>query len=229
DLLYRAVALTNSSGGIVEAYDTDAYGNTIIFTGPGTDGVWFTDDDLQSNYGANEIIFCGYRYDAETQLYYVRNRTYNPPLGRWIQRDPIGYMVGTNLFEYVYGMPTIQLDPDGLGFWNYIRCLSDCVSGNDPMNLLVGKLVLALAAVPLPKAWLAAVADRMGSQQLAQAIRKTVRLFGGQSDFMTMPSALSAALRAGPRSALRAIGRIAVPIQITYGLILADVEAYCAG
>ena len=28
DLLYRAVALTNSSGSLVEAYDCEAYGNT---------------------------------------------------------------------------------------------------------------------------------------------------------------------------------------------------------
>jgi RHS repeat-associated protein len=28
--------------------------------------------------------------DPETELYYVRNRMYNPALGRWIQRDPIG-------------------------------------------------------------------------------------------------------------------------------------------
>ncbi len=28
--------------------------------------------------------------DPETQLYYVRNRMYNPALGRWVQRDPIG-------------------------------------------------------------------------------------------------------------------------------------------
>ncbi len=113
DLLYRAVALTNSTGGIVEAYDTDAYGNTIIFTGPGADGVWFTNDDGQSDYGANEIIFCGYRYDPETELYYVRNRTYSPVLGRWLQRDPIGYAAGVNLYEYVGGNPTVSLDPEG--------------------------------------------------------------------------------------------------------------------
>jgi len=49
DTLYRAVALTDTNGNIVEAYDTDAYGNTLIFTGPGADGTWFTDDDVQSN------------------------------------------------------------------------------------------------------------------------------------------------------------------------------------
>jgi len=31
DLLYRTAALTNSSGTIVETYDTDAYGRTLIF------------------------------------------------------------------------------------------------------------------------------------------------------------------------------------------------------
>ncbi len=114
DLLYRAVALTNSSGGIVETYDTDAYGNTLIFTAPGADGIWFTDDDVQSSYGANEVIYCGYRFDPESELYYVRNRTYSPVLGRWIQRDPIGYAGGVNLYEYVGGLADAAVDPMGL-------------------------------------------------------------------------------------------------------------------
>ena len=113
DLLYRAVALTNPSGNIVEAYDTDAYGNTLIFTGPGTDGVWFTDDDVQPNYGANEIIYCGYRYDPETELYYVRARTYSPSLGRWLRRDLIAYSGGGNLYPYVLDRPTAAHDPSG--------------------------------------------------------------------------------------------------------------------
>ena len=60
--------------------------------GPGgTDDQWFDDDNLQSSYGGNSIIYCGYRYDPETENYYVRNRFYAPVLGRWLQRDPIGY------------------------------------------------------------------------------------------------------------------------------------------
>ena len=143
DLLYRAVALTDSSGSVVEAYDTDAYGNTLIFTAPGAIAVLrqepksrlstgvanrdFTDDDVQSSYGANEIIYCGYPdygivimvigtglYDPETDLYYVRNRGYNPALGRWIQRDPIGYSGGINLYEYVSGRAVVGMDPSGL-------------------------------------------------------------------------------------------------------------------
>ena|GEM_PF-6784974 len=113
DLLYRAVALTNSSGSVVEAYDTDAYGNTLIFTAPGADGIWFTDDDARSSYGANEIIYCGYRFDPESELYYVRNRSYNTVLGRWIQRDPIGYAGGVNLYECVGGNPAAGVDASG--------------------------------------------------------------------------------------------------------------------
>ena len=101
-------------GIVSEAYDTDAYGNTLVFTGPGADGVWFTDDDTQYSYGANEIIYCGYRFNPETQLYYVRNRTYNPVLGRWLQRDPIGYAGGINLYGYVGGRPGIKTDASGL-------------------------------------------------------------------------------------------------------------------
>ena len=113
DLLYRGVALTNSVGYIVEAYYTDAYGNTLIFIEPGSDGRWFTDDDVQSSYCANEIIYCGYRYDPESQLYYVRNRTYNSVLGRWIQRDPIGYSGGINLSAYVDSSPAGAADRSG--------------------------------------------------------------------------------------------------------------------
>ena len=111
DLLYRAVALTNSSGQIVEAYDCEAYGSALVFTAPGPDGLWFTDDDVQSSYSSNEIIYCGYRFDPETQLYYVRNRTCNPALGRRLQRDPIGYAGGINLYEYVESAPV------GLADW----------------------------------------------------------------------------------------------------------------
>ena len=108
DLLYRAMALTDASGAIVEAYDTDAYGNTIIMTAN-----WGSDSATQSAYGANDLVFCGYRYDPETQLYYVRNRTYSPTLGRWIQRDPIGVAGGINLYEYVNGRAVVALDPTG--------------------------------------------------------------------------------------------------------------------
>jgi hypothetical protein len=43
-MLYRTTALVDSSGSIVEAYDYDAYGNTLIFTAEGTGPSWWADD-----------------------------------------------------------------------------------------------------------------------------------------------------------------------------------------
>jgi RHS repeat-associated protein len=113
--------------------NADAHGNTLSFTGPGTGGVRFTDDDSGSGFtsDANELIYCGYPdhgvvimvigtglYDPETELHYVRNRIYvmavfGPPLGRWLQRDPIGVAGGINLYEYVGGRAVVALDPSG--------------------------------------------------------------------------------------------------------------------
>ncbi len=165
DLLYRAVALTNSSGDIVEAYDTDAYGSTLIFTGPGADGIWFTDDDVQSDYGANSIIYCGYRFDPETENYYVRNRTYNPVLGRWIQRDPIGYAGGINLYGYVGSAPAGNLDIFGTICWPcvwvpfdmadvFLSATTAYLAGGAVIVSLMGNEEFDIALVP---AFLAAV------------------------------------------------------------------------
>jgi RHS repeat-associated protein len=56
----------------------------------------------------------GYRYDAETDNYYVRNRYYSPTLGRWLTRDPIGYQGGINLYGYVESEPAFCTDSHGL-------------------------------------------------------------------------------------------------------------------
>ena len=69
---------------------------------------------FERSAGANDIIFCGYRYEPETSFYYVRNRSYCPTLGRWLQRDPIGYAGGINLYEYVGGRAVVKTDPTGL-------------------------------------------------------------------------------------------------------------------
>ena len=38
---------------------------------------------------------------------------YNPALGRWLQRDPIGYSGGINLYEYVRSKLVADVDSEG--------------------------------------------------------------------------------------------------------------------
>jgi len=39
----------------------------------------------------NNSLFHGRTYDLESRLYYFRNRYYHPALGRFLQRDLMGY------------------------------------------------------------------------------------------------------------------------------------------
>jgi hypothetical protein len=47
-------------------------------------------------------------------MYLARNRWLSPPLGRWIERDPLGYVDGMGLYEYVRGRAASDFDPWGL-------------------------------------------------------------------------------------------------------------------
>jgi RHS repeat-associated protein len=62
----------------------------------------------------NDVGYCGYMFNHETQDYHVRFRAYAPRWGRWLQRDPAGYVDGGSLVEYVKGAPSQVVDPYGL-------------------------------------------------------------------------------------------------------------------
>jgi RHS repeat-associated protein len=44
---------------------------------------------------------------------YVRHRWYDTTRGYWLSRDPLGYVDGMNLYQYVSGRPVVYADPFG--------------------------------------------------------------------------------------------------------------------
>ncbi|RLS91449.1 MAG: hypothetical protein DWI10_06365 [Planctomycetota bacterium] len=72
---------------------------------------------LSATSVGNRTGYCGYRFAPETETYLARNRWYEPKLGRWIERDPLEYVDGMNLYEYVRSRPIDGLDPTGLDDW----------------------------------------------------------------------------------------------------------------
>jgi RHS repeat-associated protein len=55
----------------------------------------------------------GLMHDSETGLIYNRARMLHPGLGRFVQRDPLGYVDGSSVYEYVRSGPLGNLDPKG--------------------------------------------------------------------------------------------------------------------
>ena len=91
------IALTESSGNIIEQYSYNAYGTP----------------DINSAFG-NPYMFTGRRFDEEIGLYYYRYRSYDSEKGRFLQHDPLGYEDSFNLYEFVNSNPINNIDPYGL-------------------------------------------------------------------------------------------------------------------
>ena len=100
------MALTDSTGAVVEKVKYDPYGTPICTR--------TSDNDVTaaSHFG-NPFLFQGQRYCPETGLYYFKNRDYTTTLGRLFQRDPIEYETGLNLYELSTSAPLLYLDPLG--------------------------------------------------------------------------------------------------------------------
>ncbi len=131
-----------ASEGRVSPHEIDAFdftkwsgevwgGSVVNFGGAGFRGL--SDASPLRRHSAAPVN----RSDPESELHYVRNRTYSPALctvlrrglkssgrpGRaskkiavlqWIQRGPIGYSGGINLYEYVGGRAVVAVDPSGM-------------------------------------------------------------------------------------------------------------------
>jgi len=67
------VSLIDSSGEVKNSYDYDAFGNISNKT-----------ESINNNFK-----YTGEQYDNETGLIFLRNRYYDPEIGRFITKDPL--------------------------------------------------------------------------------------------------------------------------------------------
>lgn len=124
------VQIVDTSGVIVNYYNYDEWGN-ITNQVEGT---------------SNSFKYTGEVYDAETGLYYLRARYYDPSMGRFLNEDTyegqIDNPLSLNLYTYVHNNPLIYSDPTG----HYTD--AGGASGGDPLYNLsntdaTNKVILA--------------------------------------------------------------------------------------
>lgn len=90
--------MTDTVGDVVVRYAYSSWGDQELISG----------NDL-SSFG-----FTGHLRQKDVDLVFAKFRAYDPSLGRWISRDPIGEKGGLNLYGYVGDAPITDRDPTGL-------------------------------------------------------------------------------------------------------------------
>ena len=127
DANFNVTAVVDNTGTVKERYAYTPYGEVTIL-----DADFSADADGKSDI-SNEHLYTGKRQDPGAPgLQLNRNRFYASGLGRWVNRDPIGYVDGYNLYEYVNGMPLVGLDPSGNSKLSDFACI--CLNAEDANN-----------------------------------------------------------------------------------------------
>ncbi len=95
------VQMVGTDGSLVNSYQYDEWGNLT----------------QQKETVANEFKYAGETYDAETGLYYLKARYYEPNAGCFLNEDTyegqIDNPLSQNLYTYVHNNPLIYTDPTG--------------------------------------------------------------------------------------------------------------------
>ncbi len=124
---YRAEADLNRDG-VVNATDTAAVTPAQAALAAGRLS------SIDASRGPDNVIgWDGYVANQEAGVLTVRFRSYEPGLGRWMERDPKGYAEHTSLFDGFGSSPCDRVDPTGLSDepgWTR----RPGVAGNPPTN-----------------------------------------------------------------------------------------------
>jgi RHS repeat-associated protein len=104
---WNVVAICDNTGDIQEHYSYNAFGKRNVLN-----NIFVA--QIESAFNWNRA-FTGQVLDSETGLMLYRHRFYHVELGRFVNRDPIGYDAGDeNLYRYISNQTASSFDTYGL-------------------------------------------------------------------------------------------------------------------
>ena len=132
--------LAFTTGGTSHYFFTDANGNVAnLFTATNAASASYTYDPFGRRLSAtgplattNAYQWSSKEYHEPSGLVHYLYRFYNPQLGQWLSRDPLGEEGGVNLYGFVSNDPVGLLDPWGLTLrdWFVEGMVDASMSGN---------------------------------------------------------------------------------------------------
>ena len=87
---YSTHRVFDGAGALVEKYRYSPHGQAEVYAPAGT--------PRSSSAIGMTTLYTGRELDSESGLYYFRARMWSPQAGRFMQRDPLGYVNGMNLY-----------------------------------------------------------------------------------------------------------------------------------
>ncbi len=101
-----------SNGNLYARYIYDSWGNIVSVRNP--NGYEIADPNHYAHQ--NPFRYRGYYYDAESGLYYLQSRYYDPVTGRFVNPDSLvdtSDVLGFNMYAYCENNPVNDSDPTG--------------------------------------------------------------------------------------------------------------------
>lgn len=107
---YNILADLNLDGAVTQA-DLNAFTNNYAGYSGGRGVLAISNGSATTG---NDIGYAGYTWNDERSQWHVRHREYDPKMGRFLQRDPVGHSSGSNFYQYAAGSAATLTDAGGL-------------------------------------------------------------------------------------------------------------------
>ena len=130
-----------------------------------------------------DFAFAGGIYDNDTKLVRFGARDYNPEIGRWTAKDPIGFDGGqSNFYEYCLNDPVNYVDLEGLQkISKYTMSILNYINAGRLVSQSAIKLVIAAGAaetgIGAPAATVMAGSGLWNLQSAMAAERRGIKLW----------------------------------------------------